>query len=374
MADLTRRLKIVTQTDNIEPGGVMDDCAWASFAAAANYVTGSTYTSTDGIAFGTKVGRIDHIGTPDPTNLWQLAKASPLANLHARYPKSWDEVVAALQAGKIVGINVQQPLGYPTTVRMSAWHEKWKRYWSRVDASKVKAGYGHMTVSAGYMQAAQWADPTMSGKGPEEFAVAVSFDDLKAIASSKGEAPHKRCIIWGALPGHEYAAPVQALEPTPVAPATVKAAEQVAVVEQPTVIAPVKVVQPAPIATQPDPVLAKALNEFNAVQWDQVAGRALDAAKGAAAATSKVKGVPAKMITFLKYIRDNTGIDEAAFEFLRSFMLVSISVALGLGVPLLQIDGPNMSVVLSAGLASGLQVIVKWLDPKQSAYGIKEKI
>jgi hypothetical protein len=377
MADLTRRLKIVTQTDNIEPGGVMDDCAWASFAAAANYLTGSTFTSTDGIAFGTKVGRIDHIGTPDPSNLGQLAKASPLANLHARYPKSWDEVVAALQAGKIVGINVQQPLGYPATVRMSAWHEKWKRYWGKVDATHVKAGYGHMTVSAGYMQAAQWADPTMSGKGPEEFAVAVSFDDLKAIASSKGEAPHKRCIIWSALPGHEYAAPVQAPEPAPVAPAPqpITSGGRVAAVESPTVVAPIREVQPLPASTtpQPDPVLAKALNEFNAVQWDQVAGRALNAAKGAAAAAAMVKGAPAKMLTFLKYIKDNTGIDEALIEFIRTFVTVSISVALGLGIPLLDISGGDFRTVLSAGLASGLQVLVKYLDPKNSAFGIKEK-
>jgi hypothetical protein len=29
--------------------------------------------------------------------------------------------------------------------------------------------------------------------------------------------------------------------------------------------------------------------------------------------------------------------------------------------------------VLSAGLASGLQVLIKFLDPKNSAFGIKEK-
>jgi hypothetical protein len=115
------------------------------------------------------------------------------------------------------------------------------------------------------------------------------------------------------------------------------------------------------------------LEALGKVDFGAVAGRAFNAASGAAAAAAKVKGAPAKMLTFLKYIKDNTGIDEAAYDFMRSFLLVSISCALGLGVPLLQIDGPNMQLVLSSGLASGLQVLVKYLDPQQTAYGLKAK-
>ena len=75
----------------------------------------------------------------------------------------------------------------------------------------------------------------------------------------------------------------------------------------------------------------------------------------------------------IRWIIDNTGVDEALIEFLRTFVTVSISVALGLGIPLLDISGGDFRTVLSAGLASGLQVLIKFLDPKNSAFGIKEK-
>jgi hypothetical protein len=75
----------------------------------------------------------------------------------------------------------------------------------------------------------------------------------------------------------------------------------------------------------------------------------------------------------IRWIIDNTGVDEALIEFFRTFITVSISVALGLGIPLLDISGGDFRTVLSAGLASGLQVLIKFLDPKNSAFGIKEK-
>ena len=75
----------------------------------------------------------------------------------------------------------------------------------------------------------------------------------------------------------------------------------------------------------------------------------------------------------IRWIIGNTGVDEALIEFGRTFITVSISVALGLGIPLLDITGGDFRTVLSAGLASGLQVLIKFLDPKNSAFGIKEK-
>jgi hypothetical protein len=75
----------------------------------------------------------------------------------------------------------------------------------------------------------------------------------------------------------------------------------------------------------------------------------------------------------IRWIIENTGVDEALIEFFRTFVTVSISVALGLGIPLLDISGGDFRTVLSAGLASGLQVLIKFLDPKNTAFGIKEK-
>ena len=120
------------------------------------------------------------------------------------------------------------------------------------------------------------------------------------------------------------------------------------------------------------PTVAEEVEQLKDADWKGIASNGIDVFAAAAAATGKEHTPMAKIAAFLKHIKDNTGIDEALLEFSRCFLLVSISCALGLGVPLLQIDGPNMSIVLSAGLASGLQVLVKYLDPKQSAFGIKE--
>ena len=81
----------------------------------------------------------------------------------------------------------------------------------------------------------------------------------------------------------------------------------------------------------------------------------------------------ADLKAWINDIKDNTGIDEALVEFLRTFVTVSISVALGLGIPLLDISGGDFRTIISAGLASGLQILVKYLDPKNTAFGIKEK-
>jgi hypothetical protein len=75
----------------------------------------------------------------------------------------------------------------------------------------------------------------------------------------------------------------------------------------------------------------------------------------------------------IRWVIDNTGVDEALVEFVRTFITVSISVALGLGIPLLDISGGDFRTIISAGLASGLQILIKFLDPKNTQFGIKEK-
>jgi hypothetical protein len=72
-------------------------------------------------------------------------------------------------------------------------------------------------------------------------------------------------------------------------------------------------------------------------------------------------------------ILDASKLDEMVLDSVRTFLTVSISVALGLGIPLLDITGGDFRTVLSAGLASGLAVLVKALDPSQSDYGIGGK-
>jgi hypothetical protein len=77
-----------------------------------------------------------------------------------------------------------------------------------------------------------------------------------------------------------------------------------------------------------------------------------------------------KEMSKFQKILDGSKIDEMILDAVRTFLTVSISVALGLGIPLLDITGGDFRTVLSAGLASGLAVIVKALDPSQSDYGI----
>jgi len=222
-----RPLRIVTQTDNIERGNPnttadnwMDDCAWATIACAANHLTGSSWTSHVSETWGEAVGRHDRNGFGDGTTLQQLVDASPMAGIKPRWAHSWDDVLAALRSGAIVGINVEQPRGYPAGLQMSVWHKHQQK-------RKPGSTYGHMTCAALSVDGtgAQWADPTMSGAGSEKYAVPVSFDGLKAIASSKHDpkGPHARCIIWMPIKrvAQEPAPAPAAGAPGPSAPAPI---------------------------------------------------------------------------------------------------------------------------------------------------------
>jgi hypothetical protein len=184
------KLKIVTQTDNVEASGMMDDCAWATLACVSNFLLGSELRSEDGINIGEMVGRHDRENKGDGSSLAQVGKGAKLIGLVPEKPKSWADVVNALKAGHAIGISVQQPKGYPVHVKMSKWHAAW------IKANPGKS-YGHITCAADMDGVvAQWADPTMTGKGKEKFAVPVTYADLKAIASSHGDAPHLRCLIF----------------------------------------------------------------------------------------------------------------------------------------------------------------------------------
>ena len=369
---------------------ILDDCTWSSCAAAVSWASGYEvdYSAAQGVEAMKKVtGRKDVQGKSD--NGGSLAEAAKvIAHLggKARYAKSWEDAMAAGKAGAALMVWVQQgPAFYPAGVKISAWHDRWFKWWSKHAPEKIKAGYGHMT-SAGYDNGWQWACPTRDEKvAAERYGVPVTEEQLRQIANSKFKAKKAgvdyKCLLIVTYPKKAaapapVAAPVVVPEPV-VAPAPVDAGARVAVAEQPKAATPTREVQPLTASTTPEPKKPSAvdaqLEALGKVDFGAVAGRALNAAKGAAAAAAKVKGVPAKMIAFLKYFNESTGIVSALTEFVRTFVTVSISVALGLGIPLLDISGGDFRTVLSAGLASGLGVLVKWLDPKQSDFGIKQK-
>lgn len=367
---------------------ILDDCTWSSCAAAVSWASGYEvdYSAADGVAaFEKATGRKDKQGVSDAGgSLAEAAKVVVQLGGKARYAKSWEDAVAAAKAGAALLVHVQQPIGFPPEVRISKWHDRWAKWWAKTDPSHLKAGYGHCTSAAwDAVDGWQWCCPTRDEKDPaEKYAEPVTESQLRTIAKSrvtarKLNADYKALLIVTYPKKAAAPAPAPVAVPEPVA-APVNAGARVAVAAAPEVAPePTRGVQLPAASTTPVEKKISAVDAqieaLGKVDFGAVAGRALNAASGAAAAASKVKGVPAKMLTFLKYIKDNTGIDEALIEFVRTFVTVSISVALGLGIPLLDISGGDFRTVLSAGLASGLQVLVKYLDPKNSAFGIKEK-
>ncbi len=235
------RYKVKSQLDHEEKGGILDDCGPSSMAAAVSwvfgYAPGKDYSAADGIAAKTKAtGKIDKQGVSDNgSTLDDLIKPARVLGAEARWAKSWEDAVAAAKAGAALGVWVQQPVGYPAGVEISAWHRKWAKWWGKggggykKDPKHIAGGYGHMTSAAWCADHGwQWACPTRSGKGAEEFGVLVTEEQLKAIADSKRVSkkhvapPHKHVIIISAPKG--WVAPKPAGAPA-AAPAEAPAAK-----------------------------------------------------------------------------------------------------------------------------------------------------
>ena len=363
---------------------VLDDCTWSSCAAAVSWASGYEvdYSAAQGVAaFEKATGRKDVQGISDAGgSLPEAAKTIAVLGGHARYATSWEDAVAAAKQGAALMVWVQQPYGYPPEVQISKWHDGWRHYWTKNDPTKIRDGYGHMT-SAGWdaVDGWQWACPTRNDRdAAEQYAVPVTEAQLHTIAKSK-MAARKLDADYKALLIVTYPKKVAAPAPAPIAqPEPVVTGARVEVAAAPVVAPePTRGVQPPAASTTPEPKTPSAVDvqlaALGKVDFAAVAGRALNAASGAAAAAAKVKGVPAKMLTFLKYIKDNPGIDDALLEAMRVFLATSIAVALATGAPLLDMTGADLRTVVSGGLAAALNVLVRFLNPSDGAFGVKAK-
>ena len=368
---------------------ILDDCTWSSCAAAVSWASGYTvdYSAAQGVAaFEKATGRKDKQGVSDAGgSLAEAAKTVAVLGGKARYAKSWADAVAAAKAGAALQIWVQQAVGYPEGVKISAWHDRWHKWWSKQKPEKIKLGYGHM-VSAGWCEDHGWqfACPTRDEKvAAEKYGVSVTEAQLRQIANSKSKAKKAgidyKCVLIVTHPG-KPAAPKPLDNPTPVAAPVaapvvapvVPAAPTPAPAPKIAVEAPRSHAEPRKVAEgtkTPDAVQAQ-LDQIGKADWGAIAADGLAVINAATAATGKEKGM-SRIWAVLKYIAANTQIDEIALDFVRTFLTVSISVALGLGIPLLDIQGGDFRTILSAGLASGLQIVVKALDRDNASYGLK---
>jgi hypothetical protein len=366
---------------------ILDDCTWSSCAAAVSWASGYEvdFSAADGVAaFEKATGRKDKQGVSDAGgSLAEAAKVVAQLGGKARYAKSWEDAVAAAKAGAAWLVHVQQPIGFPPEVRISKWHDRWAKWWAKTDPSHLKAGYGHCTSAAwDSVDGWQFCCPTRDERDPDEkYAVPVTESQLRTIAKSRVVA-RKLKVDFNALLIVTYPKKAAAPAPAPVAvpepvAAPVNAGARVAVAEQPKAATPTREVQPLTASTTPEPKKPSAvdaqLEALGKVDFGAVAGRAFNAASGAAAAAAKVKGAPAKMLTFLKYIKETTGIDEALLEAARVFIATSIAVALATGAPLLDMTGADLRTVISGGLAAALNVVVRYLNPSDTAFGVKPK-
>lgn len=194
--------------------GILDDCGPSSMAAAVSwafkYAPGHDFSASDGVAAKQKAtGFIEKQGASDNgSNLGDLIKTARVLGAEARWATSWEDAMAAAKGGAALGVWVQQPIGYPAGLEISEWHRKWAAYWAKKDAKHAKEGYGHMT-SAGWdpVDGWQWACPTRSGKGKEQYGVLLTEEQLKQLADSKRVSgvhvapPFKHLIIVSAPKG-----------------------------------------------------------------------------------------------------------------------------------------------------------------------------
>ncbi|CAB4152931.1 hypothetical protein UFOVP613_40 [uncultured Caudovirales phage] len=377
MTRLEVRSQLYSDQEAIKKG-ILDDCGPSSVAAAVGWASGYAVrpSAAEGVAAKAKAtGRTEKQGVLDNgSSVADLIKTARVLGAQARWAKSWDDALAAARAGAALGVWVQAPHGYPAQA-LSRWHKQWAKWWSKKDPAHYRAGYGHMTCAAWSSDLGwQFADPTMDDRrADEKYGVLISEADLLAIASGKPGAPYKHIIvITYRRPAAPAPVPVPVAAPVTAQPSSgtnTPPKKETSLSVVPTRVVSSIIAKEAPKSPKAEPELP----DLRRVDWARVLDRSLGALRGAQAVATLTKGgTMRKIYAALTWIAVHTSLDEALLDAVRSFVLVSISVALGLGIPILDISGGDWRVVASAGLASALQVLVKFLDPAQSAYGVRK--
>lgn len=367
------RLRVKSQLDHIEKGGILDDCGPSSIAALVAWASAYEIdpSAGDGIAMKAKItGQKDRDGVSDNgSSLAQLIKVANGFGAKARWAKSWDDVAAAAKRGAGIGIHVEQPAGYPKGIEISAWHEKWKRWWW-VKQKQPNRTYGHMVAAAWDPEDGwTWACPTRSGKGAEAFGVKISEADLRKIADSKRVAGKDK------LPDYRHTIIVEwpkrkAVPPTPV-PNTPIPAPVAGVLPAPKVIPPSPARRPVPSRKSASTGIDAEMAALGRVNWAKVGDTATNSVSAAIKAGTKAKGGTMKKAkASVAWLIANTGIDEAILEALRVGLSTGLAVMLATGAPILEMTTQDFRVVASGAIAATLQVIVRALNPDDPKFGV----
>jgi hypothetical protein len=190
----------------------------------------------------------------------------------------------------------------------------------------------------------------MGGPNNEEtYAVEVSLADLKKIASSKGDLPHKRCLIFTAVPKKLSAPAPTAVLSSQIVPVSSSALVATTLAAQTTSKTPVqddlRPVEPQKPATQGK----TAVDQILALQVAQGIVGKIKAAKG-----------------------DNTMKDQiiaAALDAAQAALSTAIAVFLGLGVSIFDLTGDGVKAVAASAISAALLVLQRWLDEDNDKYG-----
>jgi len=330
-------LKLVSQTD-VKDLSHADDCGPSTSAMAIFRGTGGNVTVgwREVRAAMAKRGIVDKEGESNYTTVSQNIRAmrdiAPDLKDRLIENPSWAKVRENLEAGGGVG------LAYYYAAAPKA-------IWSPLVSNGT---FQHFVYAEAGDAEALWYDPMYKvGAKPKS----ISWADLERLA------------CWGLGTKSENNKKIIGFMVQPSVAPTM------------TVEAPRKPVEESKVksGTKTPSQLDTAVAALKGVDWNKVGADGIALAKDAAVAAGKEKTLMGKIGAWLKYIADNSKVDEMLLDAARTFLTVSISVALGLGIPLLDIGGGDFRVILSAGMASALQVVVKALDPNQSEYGISRK-
>jgi hypothetical protein len=363
---------------------ILDDCTWSSAAAAVSWASGYTvdYSAAQGVAaFEKATGRKDVQGKNDAGgSLKEAAQTIAVLGGKARYAKSWEDAMAAAKGGAALMVWVQQPVGYPD-VRISKWHDVWKKWWTKKDPAHLKAGYGHMT-SAGWCEdhGWQWACPTRDDKqAAEKYGVPVTEAQLRQIANSKVKAKKVavdyKCLLIVTHPGRVAAPkPQDNATPVPVPVSVPVVAPVVAPSPAPTIVVQTPTSQPKEVPvnkkTKTAAVIADAEAALQRVDWDDKGKEAINALVEAAKASNGKKGFRAKVAASFGWIIANTGIDEMIIEALRTGLGTGLAIALASGSQITRLDADQADMIFAGAIAACLQVIVRALNPDDPKFGI----